>query len=218
MEDVATSAVIAGMCSVRNGHARGVTGHRRNSFELLGIDLLIDERLKVWLLEVNITPGMAGTSELDVYVKNQVTYDMSNVIRLLDFTPDNPAPCREYARIERVIRRARESGRIQRVLSGAVRPWDAPTFLDYIIVMEFVHEQMRRRRFYRAYPKRKTMQKYAKCFDAFAYEDIVLGDWVKMGKKERFDVLVRNMDMYKEEMERVFPSRGRREDQQCHVA
>ena len=32
--------------------------YRRNSFEVLGYDFMVDEELKVWLIEVNSSPTM----------------------------------------------------------------------------------------------------------------------------------------------------------------
>jgi glutathione synthase/RimK-type ligase-like ATP-grasp enzyme len=34
------------------------TGHRENSFEMLGLDIMLDEDLQPWLLEVNVNPGL----------------------------------------------------------------------------------------------------------------------------------------------------------------
>jgi tubulin polyglutamylase TTLL4 len=217
IEDVATSAVIAGMCAVRNDHERDIQRNRRCSFELLGIDLLVDQELKVWLLEINITPAMFGSSELDIFVKNQVIYDMLNTVRMLDYKIGDVTPCKEYTRIERIMRHSRSTDRIQKVTRRAVKPWDNPTFFDHMIIREFVDEQMRKRRFYRAYPKRKTMDRYAKCFDRFTYEDIVLGDWIKLDGPGRIAALRTNWDAHMEEMKKTFPPSGNPYAQACHV-
>jgi len=40
-----------------------------NCFELLGFDILIDSKMKPWLLEVNVSPALTTNTSLDAYVK-----------------------------------------------------------------------------------------------------------------------------------------------------
>ena len=44
--------------------------HPSNCFELLGFDVLIDQDLKPWLLEVNLSPSMNTDSALDIKIKS----------------------------------------------------------------------------------------------------------------------------------------------------
>jgi len=41
-------------------------------FEILGFDILVDEKLKPWLLEINYTPSFSCGSELDTIIKQGV--------------------------------------------------------------------------------------------------------------------------------------------------
>jgi tubulin polyglutamylase TTLL4 len=214
--DVATSSIIASMCAVRNAHFVDVPRHRRCSYEFLGVDLLIDEDLKVWLLEINITPGMYPTSDLDVYVKRQVAFDLFNIIRIVDYTLDDTTPCREFARVERIMRYSLRSKRREAVVTGNLNPWDDPIFYDHMIIREFVDEQVRRRRFERAYPKRKTMDQYKKAFDKFTYEDLVLMSWVRMNRQERVSAITKKLEKHREEMKRTFPPPGQQSN--CRVS
>lgn len=215
IEDVATSAIITCMCAVRDSHRKHVTRHRRCSFELLGVDILVDQDLKPWLLEINVSPGMHGSSELDVHVKSQVLYDLFNIIRMLDFVQEDQSPCKAYVRVERLVTKSLTEERREAVVSGKVKVWDNPVFADYMIIREFVDEQMRRRRFHRAFPKRKDMDTFAPCFNHLEYEDIVLQEFVRMSNEERMNVLMENLDVVYFAFN---PEQAKVPDDKCSVA
>jgi hypothetical protein len=62
------------------GLHRGVT--TSTCFELLGFDVLLDENLKPWLLEVNMSPSMNTDTPLDVEIKTKLLVDFFNLVGL----------------------------------------------------------------------------------------------------------------------------------------
>ena len=53
-----------------------------NCFELLGFDILIDEKFKPWLLEVNLSPSLNTDTQLDFKVKGSLIADLFNLVGL----------------------------------------------------------------------------------------------------------------------------------------
>lgn len=53
-----------------------------NAFEVFGYDLLIDEDLKAWLIEVNASPSMGCDSSMDTNIKINMVKDTLNVVRM----------------------------------------------------------------------------------------------------------------------------------------
>ena len=49
---------------------------RNNCFELLGFDILIDNQLNPWLLEVNLSPSLGCDSPLDQRIKGDLISDL----------------------------------------------------------------------------------------------------------------------------------------------
>ncbi|CAL1127183.1 unnamed protein product [Cladocopium goreaui] len=60
--------------------------HEQSCFELYGFDVLVDEHLKPWLLEVNLSPSMQAESPLDKQIKSSLLADAFNLlgVRRLD--------------------------------------------------------------------------------------------------------------------------------------
>ena len=96
IEDVSTAAILASMCSIRNEQVKNVKNHRKSSFEFVGVDILLDSNLKPYLLEINISPSMAGTSKLDEKIKLEVAHDLYNLVRILDVSARNQNECMGY--------------------------------------------------------------------------------------------------------------------------
>ncbi|XP_072301123.1 tubulin monoglutamylase TTLL4 [Eucyclogobius newberryi] len=47
--------------------------------ELFGFDIMLDEKLKPWILEVNISPSLHSNSALDIAIKGQMVRDLLNL-------------------------------------------------------------------------------------------------------------------------------------------
>ncbi len=52
----------------------------RHCFELYGYDILIDENLKCWLIEVNASPSLIGTTKNDFAFKKHLINDLLNIV------------------------------------------------------------------------------------------------------------------------------------------
>lgn len=74
-------------------------------FEILGFDVMIDSKLKPWLIEVNQAPSFGTESELDYIVKSQVVSDALTLLRL------NPEAKENYKKKSKAEALARQKSR-----------------------------------------------------------------------------------------------------------
>ncbi len=49
-------------------------------YELFGFDILIDTKLKAWLMECNISPALKGSCDMDYKLKSGLVRDVFNLI------------------------------------------------------------------------------------------------------------------------------------------
>ena len=60
-----------------------------NCFELFGFDVLIDDTMTPWLLEVNLTPALSCDSPLDQKVKSNVVADLLSLTGIVKMEQRN---------------------------------------------------------------------------------------------------------------------------------
>lgn len=64
--------------------------YRGSCFELFGFDVLLDDKLKPWVLEVNLSPSLSVESTLDFSVKSRLLSDLLNLVGCEVFDRRNP--------------------------------------------------------------------------------------------------------------------------------
>lgn len=64
IEDIVIKTIISAEPILNNAFEMFVP-YRNSCFELLGFDILVDDHLNPWLLEVNMSPSLACDSALD---------------------------------------------------------------------------------------------------------------------------------------------------------
>ncbi len=52
----------------------------KHCFELYGFDILIDGKLKPWLIEVNASPSLVASTKKDFVLKKNLINDLLNVL------------------------------------------------------------------------------------------------------------------------------------------
>mmetsp|Transcript_17601 Transcript_17601/g.58005 ORF Transcript_17601/g.58005 Transcript_17601/m.58005 type:complete len:582 (-) Transcript_17601:328-2073(-) len=69
--------------------SRGVAASQSSCFSLFGIDVLLDDQLKPWLLELNSLPSTGTSSPLDIEVKTSVINDLLHLLGLSQEDPEH---------------------------------------------------------------------------------------------------------------------------------
>ena len=72
----------SGTSAERDGPNEADPSRGNACFEILGVDVMLDEKLKCWLVEVNHSPSFATDSELDRDVKESLITDTLRLVRL----------------------------------------------------------------------------------------------------------------------------------------
>lgn len=129
-----------------------------NLFELYGVDILIDENLEPWLMEVNLNPSLNCDSQLDLKVKSKLLTDIFNIIGVVPFTHDG-----KYLTMDKdVVYEDPVEEAINETLCEFLRPSGG---------------------FERIFPKLKTIEYYKKYLINPGKENVVLWDKLKEFEK-----------------------------------
>ncbi|XP_068994059.1 tubulin monoglutamylase TTLL4-like [Neodiprion pinetum] len=98
MKDIVVKTMVSAEASI-DSLTWGNVASRYTCYELFGVDILLDEHLKPWLLEVNISPSLQSSSPLDVAVKAPMIRTVFNIVGFqLPPVPMPPAILEEFAK------------------------------------------------------------------------------------------------------------------------
>lgn len=61
----------------------------KHCFELYGYDILIDDNLKPWLIEINASPALTTTTEADRILKMNLINEVYQIVVPPDWTDEN---------------------------------------------------------------------------------------------------------------------------------
>ncbi|CAH2302211.1 tubulin polyglutamylase TTLL5 isoform X3 [Pelobates cultripes] len=86
IEDLVIKAIISAEGSIALSCKMNLA-HKRNCFELYGFDVIIDENLKPWLLEINLSPSLGCDDVLNLKIKSNL---MADTLTLVGVECKNP--------------------------------------------------------------------------------------------------------------------------------
>lgn len=66
--------------AIKKIQAVNANQNKSNSFDLFGFDIILDQDLKPWILEVNLSPSLAFDSPLDYHIKSNLLVDCFNIV------------------------------------------------------------------------------------------------------------------------------------------
>ena len=141
-------------------------------FEILGFDVLIDQKLKPWLLEVNHTPSFSTDAQFDYKVKNELIED---TVRLLNMDPENRV---EYLTNERERIRSRA---FEKVSSDKLSKDERRQAKEMAMNQRDYYELNHCGGYSRIYPDKKLDKKYQMYID---YAEMKLEEFYGLRKRD----------------------------------
>ncbi|XP_048339735.1 tubulin monoglutamylase TTLL4 isoform X2 [Sphaerodactylus townsendi] len=164
--------------------------------ELFGFDVMLDENLKPWILEVNISPSLHSNSPLDVSIKGQMVRD---VLNLAGFTLPNAddvasssgsnsstaslnTALKEKSRPSLELFTAEKTKKAYYLTQKVSDHEFYSTILDILtpddvrVLIETEDEFARRGQFERIFPSRVSMR-YLRFFEQLRYFNILVAQW-----------------------------------------
>ncbi|XP_040563399.1 tubulin monoglutamylase TTLL4 [Lepeophtheirus salmonis] len=80
IKDLVIKTFISAEDQMYRRYRTNVSNHY-STYELFGFDVLLDAKLKPWLIEVNISPSLHSASPLDLHIKSALASEVFNIAR-----------------------------------------------------------------------------------------------------------------------------------------
>lgn len=168
-------------------HSHGVRWD--SCFELFGFDILLDKRLKPWLLEINCLPSISSSSPLDKYIKCRLCTDTFHLLGLkpIDFRSEARKKLKQQVNLEspRVRRR-----HVFELLKNDFRQ-DVLHEDDATMLRELYEQFQRAPSLQCIFPTQERVQKFKDLFSVQRYNNILLWKFLELSDLEQRSLLSR---------------------------
>jgi len=208
IDDIIIKTVISGEPLLWNGvemfvpntysfKGSDTTLKNNNCFELLGFDILIDENLKPWLLEVNLSPSLSTDSLLDFKIKCAVLSDLFSMVGLksldqqyIEVNNVNPTHSSSNKKPQSLLKKNFLSKQIQNSLNHQAdtaipfpfTPTLKQDIQDYEMIEASVLEHARRGQFRRLFPSSTNHSYYSNLLEERRRNDDLLHQYHNLNK------------------------------------
>lgn len=157
---------------------RSFVPFKDSCFELYGFDILIDNNLKPWLLEVNISPALKCTS-IDYDIKRKLVVDIFNTVGIKIKDVKLCRDARSKKNISKTVRpmavtSIKSKSKVIQFLNQLQRG-------DLEIIQEFEDERHRKGEFQLVFPS-QNLKNYTTFGKTITRLDQVLKDWMQICK------------------------------------
>ncbi|XP_023950160.2 tubulin polyglutamylase TTLL5 isoform X2 [Bicyclus anynana] len=172
VEDLVVKSILSSAQTI-TAAARVFVPSLFNCFELFGYDILIDDMLKPWLLEINLSPSLACESPLDARVKSALLADTLTLVGLpaMPTSKNDASPqtnslkmrigaCRRVHSAENACVRGKPGAQ-----GGAAALGGLLTGEELRLVRAVRAQYSRRGGFVRIFPSQNSWQKYSQYLD-----------------------------------------------------
>ncbi|XP_063312652.1 tubulin polyglutamylase TTLL5-like [Pelobates fuscus] len=151
IEELVIKSIISAEGSIASV-LQGTLADRRKCFELYGFDVLVDETLKPWLLEVNLMPSLVSDGPLELKIKSNL---LADTLTLIGVQCQNTQQNMDKGPI--IAAKVKEG--YKKTAAGQT---ETALFQERMkIIREVKEEEERRGGFIRIFPNKDTWKKYS---------------------------------------------------------
>jgi len=165
------------------------TKHRNTCFEVYGFDVIIDAKLKAWILEVNVCPSFSSSSYLDKKVKTMMLSDAFHCIGIIPFDRKKLDKEEEKQTKNRLLgyekNKDASKGKLVKKETDSKdfkNQLETSTLEDITMLMEYDEENSRKGFYEWIFPKASNIKSYDKYFECPRHNNMLLWNYLKYGK------------------------------------
>jgi tubulin polyglutamylase TTLL4 len=156
---------------------------RTCGFELYGFDILVDDTLRPWLMEVNVCPSLSSSSPMDRRIKHMLLVDVLNLIGVEYFQKKRYAELKKREKEWLFVNRSDKKTFSKNINSLEELNYRNCIELlspeDWQVLFECREEEHRYGHFERIFPLKSNVDRLLPLFEIPRYNNLMVAKWLK---------------------------------------